>query len=362
MAFIDGESYSHENIQDTLRELRGLLFADGQRYGDQVIYYFNIFLGGEFLKFESAEHKFHVYRYREFGHQFAIFHQIPRNYVLQTDIDVLDTCITILWTAKEVAVDQIMSGVLLADEIIRNIELITGKAFPVPLGPLQIPTPFEIAQFVVGESTIRKIRSDEKGELLPKFNDAVAQALYALQGFDKDYNELMERSPYSVIKVAARWQQKAIRARGSSEWSDCIVASSIWAEVFVVQMTVGINEVVGEPIVDLRKALSRGLPRFITTYLGSKHLKGRWDHTDKDTPFGRWYQECQEVRNTVVHTGKLPDEADAHGAYDAAHQFVKFLTVEIARLKDPRLDDYLTALRGISDLILGKKPKPKSVS
>jgi hypothetical protein len=288
----------------------------------------------------------------DFGNMFVILHQVRRGDVLKTQLgtldDELDSCITILWNATKPDVRQVECGLAFADETVRNIELATGRTCSIPLTRQQLPTTFGLGWFDVASNTMRKVLVQGKGERPPKITTDLTLKLFALGGFDEKYNEMMRHPPYSSISMSARWQQKAIRALGNNEWADCILACSVWIETFVVQMTVAINELLGSPIPDTRSALARGLPQFINTHLGSKHLKGRWDHTLEDTEFGRWYLRCYEKRNAIVHTGALPAPEDATVAYDAAHAFIRFLTKKMAKLEDKRLDQFLVLLRAMS--------------
>jgi hypothetical protein len=87
----------------------------------------------------------------------------------------------------------------------------------------------------------------------------------------------------------------------------------------------------------MENELARGLPRFLNRYLGSKFLKGNWDHKSNRTEVGVWYQQCYTLRNRVVHAGHLPTNEEAINCYEKTHNFVRSITTQVGGLKDKRL-------------------------
>lgn len=329
------------------------LFQDeGRAFEGTTIFFYNIYLGGKFFRFDENGMRSHICRKMPFELMFAVFHEIERGSVLKSESEYItklcDSCITIIWTAEKPEIEQVEAGFFLADDIARGIELATGYPCPLPLSRLQLPSAFEIGWHVAGTDRWSKIIVQGNEEERPILSMRIAPILHALQGFSDEYNDLIKLPPYSIVDRAARWQQKAIRSFGLGEWSDSIVSAATWVEVFVVQMTLEINKILSTEINDPRSALARGLPKFINLYLGAKHLKGKWDHLDNKTVFGKLYSCCQEARNRVVHLGEFPNRSEALAAYDAAHEFVHLLTREIGKLKDPRIKDFVALFKEMS--------------
>jgi hypothetical protein len=196
---------------------------------------------------------------------------------------------------------------------------------------------FEIARVKVIKGMVDRISLQHDRKHVPTLTPKIAPVLNALMGFDDQYATIKNTEPVKSITHAGRWQQKAIRAHGSGEYADCVVCSAIWAETFLVRMTVELMALVGEPIADLKAEMQRGIPQFLNRNLGSKFVKGNWDHTSTITHIGKWYQTAYALRSRVVHEGYLPTADEAYDCYETTHEFVRQVSKEIGKLKDPGL-------------------------
>lgn len=339
MPIIDAGAYSQSNTEYILSLLIGIS-DDEDFYEKNDVFYFNIYLGDRYVSFAEAMNHFHVCRNMDYGYLFAIFHTVRRQDVIGENVmfpDYRDTCLTLLWTAETDCNDHVTAALNYADEVIRNLEFATGKAIPIGLGEVQRQSNFEVAQVKVTKGMVDRISLQHDRTHVPILTPQIVPILNALMGFDDGYETIKNTEPVKLVATAGRWQQKAIRAYGMGEYSDCVVCSAIWAETFLVRITAELMVLVGEPIADLKAEMQRGIPQFLNRYLGSKFLKGNWDHTSMNTHVGRWYQTSYALRSRIMHEGHLPTANEAYDCYETTHVFVRQVSKEIGRLKDPRL-------------------------
>jgi hypothetical protein len=307
---------------------------------DKHVYFFNIALGDKFLNYAQGPNIFHVCRNTSDGYMFAVFHRVNRKDVIGENVfsaDYMDDCITLVWTAPDFQDKHVDRALKYADEISKNIEFVTGCRFPIPLGELQHPTNFEVAECRVRDQVVDRVSLQHVRTGLPVISPKIVPQLGALMGFNDDFDKTLSIEPYKSMYIAGRWQQKAIRSHSAGEYSECVISCAIWSEIFLVSLSVELLRLVSEPILDVENALSRGLPQFLNRYLGSKFLKGNWDHKNKNTDVGMWYQNCYYMRNNIVHAGYIPSNYEAITCYETTHCFVKIVTRQTASLKDVRL-------------------------
>lgn len=339
MPILDAGAYSQPNTEyvlDLLVELSG----DDQFHAKYDTFFFNLYLGDKYVSFPKGMQHFHVCKHTEYGYLFAIFHTVLRRDVIGNNVmfpDYKDTCVTLLWTAKSDNNDHVTAALNYADEVIRNVEFATGKAIPIGLGEIQRQSNFEVAHINVNNGTVDRISLQNERNHVPALTPRIAPILNALMGFDDEYEKIKDTEPVRLVNHAGRWQQKAIRAHGSGEYADCVVCSAIWAETFLVRITGELMALSGNPIAELKAEMQRGIPQFLNRYLGSKFLKGNWDHTSKDTDVGKWYQTAYNLRSRVVHEGYIPTSDEAYECYERTHEFVRTVSNQIGKLKDPKL-------------------------
>lgn len=340
MPIFDARDYSEENTSYISKVLQDIS-DEPSFFEENMIFYFNIYLGDKFFISPDGVSPFHVFRNMEFGYLIAVFHSVARSAVfdrIDSFQENIDDCITLVWTAREFDESQVHLAIQFADEIARNIELATGAPLPIGLGDAQRPTNFEVAYANIGEEKKGRISLRDERSKIPRLSTNGLAVVDALMGFNASYEKWMEKNPVSSIAVAARWQQKAIRALGSAEYADCIICCAVWAEIFLVQVTVNLMILNGEPINDLRSEVSRGLPQFLNRFLGSKFLKGNWDHTSANTEIGEWYSSCYELRSRVAHEGHIPSSDDARKVYDITHKFVRSISKQLGELRQKELE------------------------
>ncbi|OCC03928.1 hypothetical protein BA190_15645 [Labrys sp. WJW] len=339
MPIIDAGAYSQTNTEYLLTMLIDLS-GDDKFYEKNDVFFFNIYLGDKYISFPGVINHFHVCRYMDYGYLFAIFHTVLRKDVIGDNVsfpDYEDTCLTLLWTAQEDCNDHITAALNYANEVIQNMEFATGKAIPVGLGEIQRQSNFEVAHVKVIEGIVDRISLQHERLHIPTLSPQIAPILNALMGFDDEYEKIRDTEPVKLVNHAGRWQQKAIRAHGNGEYADCVVCSAIWAETFLVRITAELMALDGDPIANLKAEMQRGIPQFLNRYLGSKFLKGNWDHTSEATKVGKWYQMAYGLRSRVMHEGYMPTSNEAYDCYETTHEFVRQVSKEIGELKDPKL-------------------------
>lgn len=339
MPILDAGAYSQPNTEYLLSMLVDLS-GDETFHEKNDVFFFNLYLGDKYVSFPEGMSHFHVCRNMDYGYLFAIFHTVRRQDVIGENVmfpDYEDTCLTLLWTAQSDCNDHVTAALNYADEVIRNLEFATGKAIPIGLGEIQRQSNFEVAHVKVSKGVVDRISLQHDRKHVPILTSRIAPILNALMGFDDEYEKIKNTEPAKSVTHAGRWQQKAIRAHGSGEYADCVICSAIWAETFLVRITAELMALVGEPIADLKVEMQRGIPQFLNRYLGSKFLKGNWDHTSTVTHVGKWYQTAYGLRSRVMHEGYLPTSDEAYDCYEITHAFVRQVSNEIGKLKDPRL-------------------------
>ncbi|MDQ4408672.1 hypothetical protein RBU00_22980 [Rhizobium sp. AN63] len=204
------------------------------------VFFFNLYLGDQYVAFPNGMSRFHLCRNMDYGYLFAIFHTVRRQDVIGENVmfpDYRDTCLTLLWTAESDCNDHITAALNYADEVIRNLEFATGRAIPIGLGEMQRQSNFEVAHVKVVEGIVDRISLQHDRRHVPTLTPEIAPILNALMGFDDEYEKIKNSEPVKSVTHAGRWQQKAIRAHGSGEYADCVICSAVWAETFLVRIT-----------------------------------------------------------------------------------------------------------------------------
>lgn len=75
----------------------------------------------------------------------------------------------------------------------------------------------------------------------------------------------------------------------------------------------------------------------LPTYLG-----GCWDVTKSDSEIGKWYENTYELRNRVIHRGRIPSFSEADSAIYDAIEFRKYVVNRIKsnKKKYQKLDEF----------------------
>ncbi len=352
MPVLDSEPYHQINTAYILGKIEQLWLEEGHDPKAARVYHFNLYTGGKFLQFESNFDTFDIARKFDFGTVWLVFHQVERGEVLQCANEatskLYDDCITILWASSDdPSAEQIEAGLNFADDVVRKLETLNGVPCPIPLKRNQLTNDFELACHIPSEDVVEKILIVGDHNHLPQLDGSNGPLMLYLQGYLDDHHEEFKTEPYQIMRLAAEWQRQAIRALGTEEWPSAIVACNTWIEVFAVRMAVAINEILEQPIADLRTELNQGLSKFITKHIGAVVKEGHWDRTRDGTEIKNWYDDCYLLRHRVVHQGYLPTEAEVFKAYNSAHEFIRFLTRSMASIEDQRLDELLVVVRNM---------------
>jgi hypothetical protein len=305
MPIIDAGDYSQPNTSYLISFI-AKMNQDKDYFKNRNLYYFNVYLGDRYFHFEHGVGHMHVCNSALNEPMFAVFHKVERSQVIGSNVyykSYLDDCITMVWTGETFADESVDMAFKFLDQVAKNIELATGCHLPIPLGELQHQTNIEVAEFRVRDGVVDRISLQHERGGIPILGPEVGERLAGIMGFVPEYNLSIASEPMSSISVAARWQQKALRSHSIGEYSECVISCAIWSEIFLVRVTAELNRLKGAEIVDIEGELSRGLPRFLNKHLGSRFLKGNWDHKIDTTPVGLWYRDCYSLRNKIAHTG-----------------------------------------------------------
>jgi hypothetical protein len=360
MPVFDCNDYSKKWVDHGVKSIKYQLDELSKRPSEGLTaFYLNVYFGCDAIKFADNAIGFHVCR--DYGHAAltVAFYEMDPHQVLKHVPDHLigskHTYATIVWMAEEFSEDLLDLGLEALDDIVKNIELATGRACILPMCRYQLPE-----KFVVGSRHPdgRKGRGtiQQRGIQRPLVDREQTLAL-SLWDFDKraSFDDLP--TPAHIFRQAAVWQRKAIRALAMGDTEFVAIASETWIEVFAIRSATELNKLVGTPIPDTKRETLRGIARFIVTWLGSKHFGGRWDHTAKETEFGRWHSSCLGLRNEVVHGGRHPTLEEAQEAYDAAHKLIWHFTEQLAKVRAPELSEFRDFFSGIA---AGRRRLPPS--
>lgn len=301
---------------------------------------------------------FHVCRPAEFGYVTVAFHDVPNGTVIKEQLpetaERVSTCATVMWFAKSFEPSLLEHGIAALCDVIKSIELNTGTACLINLHSLMLPEVVEVGDLNAG----RKIMVESLPRHAPIVSPAVAAGLIVWEGFDKRELRDVSGDIQQLYMQSAVWQGKAIRALAVGDTEFCVVASETWIETLAIRLAAELNRLAGSDIPDLKsEVIGKGLAPFITKWLGSKFLKGQWDHRNADCEFGRWHRDCWSVRNDVVHTGKHPTVEEARRAYVSANQLAWFISERAATLTEPMFAEVAGHFKGMSDI---RKAKRKS--
>lgn len=243
----------------------------------EPISYFNVYFGVNHLQSESGN-PWHVCLARQFGFLFTIFHHVRHGDVHNTGHaeidDTIGLCVTLMWTSGQPTEEEVTDVFQAADEIVQAIELSKGIALPLPFKPMQLPDRFPVKtiksnseQDTIISTTIFKndgagsIKADEMLAI------SVGMQVEALGPLNDFLSSPLSRAMY----LSSIWQRRAIRAIGIEEWTDVIIASNVWLETFMVQLSSILNEANGTPLENIEELLMRrGLAGFVNHTLGSK--------------------------------------------------------------------------------------------
>ncbi len=317
----------------------------------EPISYLNVYFGVNHLQTENG-YPWHICVARPFGFICVIFHHVRHGDVHNTghtEIDeTLGLCVTLMWTSDQPTEEELTDVFQAADEMTQAIELSRGRALPLPFKPMQLPDRFPVKTIKPTSKADADIyttifRHDGKGSIIADTMLAltVGMQVEALGPHSDFFSSPMARA----IRLSSIWQRRAIRAIGIEEWTDAIVASNVWLETFMVQLSTILNDANGTPLEEVEKLLMRkGLAGFVNHTLGSKFLKGRWDQTCIDTEFGAWHANCYQLRNKIVHAGYIASKAEALLAYDAAHNLAHHITLRASKLKEKKIVSILEPL------------------
>lgn len=352
MPLFDADDYSQENSSYILGLMAAELDAAGRSMSGHSFHYLNIAFGVRLLGFDSADGRFHVCRQKDYGAIAVLFHQVSADCFRKSvpaEFSTLVTCVTVVWLCSELTAEMLRDGFDMVEDIAQTMELCSGKPCLVPNLEGYIPDPLEIARWDPTERQITRhlIRVEKKP--VPAITLKVAQMIAAADHLDKKASLAGSPSPEQIFSHASFWQRKAINAFGVNDHQLAVIASQTWVETFLVQITLELNRLMDTPIADPKSQVMRGLAQFINQHLGSKFLKGRWDQTDASTEFGCWYQQCCLLRNEVIHLGKYPSRAESTAAYDAAHEFIWFVTAKLAQIKDAKARSVASVCRSMAE-------------
>lgn len=326
--------------------------ASGEDPDQQPVSFVNIYLGVQHLRTQD-DRPWWVCVPRPHGFLTIVLHRVRHGDVVVTTIpelsETLGLCVTLLWTTKGNLVEELEDAIRQADQLVKQVEMRFGVPLPLPLKKQQLPDRFSVRTIDPsadeGSRTTTSILvppADHGIEIDPETGVIIGTLLEALGPID----EVMSTPMLTALHTSSKWQRQAIRARGMEEWSDVVIASNTWIETFLVQLAVLLNEAAGTPITDVQSAVMKGgLHRFVNTHLGQRFLKGRWDRTLRETEFGKWYENCFTVRNSIVHTGHFATETEAQDAYIAANDLAHYVTTRAAAVHGDQFDKLLQPLK-----------------
>lgn len=347
MPFIDAQP--HRVIEEVFVAALCWQAEEVNRVAPSDFYFLNVYYASELLTF--AHKGFHICKLIDNSYEIYGFHNVPRKMVFKKAgqfRDVQDNCVTVVWHEKSPTVDFVQGLLVRLSELFQSISHLKGEACILPINPHQLPFPFEIGAFIQAEGGTRQHKvfgfgSSEDRSLMAFSNDDV-ERLGAVLGIFADPETIYDSPVKRSVHLSARWQRKAIEAKGLADWEGLVIYSNTWIETLIVQLATICAEAKGEKIRDIQGALRPGLHRFATTHLGAKYLGGKWDHTLQKTAFGEWYSNCFIVRHEVVHKGRLLDADVAASAYNAAHRLAFYITDLVGNVTDPILPDELEPL------------------
>lgn len=357
MPILDCELYSLEAMSGgPMQHLKEEILQKGGNPQNTPISYINIYFGMQHLRTPLGG-PWYVCVPRPYGFLTVLFHRVKHGDVVMTTLpELADTrglAITLIWTSGSDLGGELLDALRTADEMVKHTEMTLGIALPLPLSRQQLPDRFAVKTIIpFGEDGAEQSRiyslipDDTYGVVI---DEKTAISVGFLAGALGSIDNIMDSPMKRALHLSSKWQRQAIRSIGMEDWANVVIASNTWIETFLVQLAVLLNEAINTPISDVPKAVMKsGLASFINTHLGQRFLKGRWDHTDEGTEFGRWYKMCFSLRNAIVHAGHFSNEKEAAQAYAAAHSLAYFVTDCAAKITDKRLTVLLEPLKSMS--------------
>lgn len=347
MPVFDTAPYADDSVNSSIERIRNFSNNFSKKPIADHYHWFNIILGAKYFDMPNLLFSTGIIKPFDFGTaSLTLYHLAPTHYLLDQSghVDRIDSALLIVWNSDNVKYLEILKIIEYANRLFEGIEGLCGRPVPIPLSMYNLPDIIPVCT-IDNENNRRLSHVEIARPTYPYIGELEADNL----GRFVDHELLFEdydRDDFSkMIFSIGLWQRKALRTLSSSQYAEAVVCINIWIESFVVQMSRYISDTLGSPIPNLENATRRGIHRFFSQHLGSKYLKGRWDHTDVHTTFGIWYNRCVLLRHKVVHQGYFPNCQEANICYNIAHNFIWEITEKISELSDPRLNELTTQFR-----------------